>query len=193
MPGHDLGTYFGHHSRQPANGFLFLHVVEVTLKSIAQTEVTVEHSGADNRGGFESSLAGDSCQRGHLVIQNESTDIANLVNLRVRAGQNRSVGRCRQRNLGYGLRKTNPRCGQCIDVGSGNRLFAVAGKIVSTESIDRNENDIGVAKWRLPGRCLTWRGTLGASIEKKCEEERCPDAMRIGQYLQGKTTPGSGK
>ena len=113
--------------------------VEVMVEPLRDAPSVIEHEGADKSPGAIAAGLQHLGERGDGVVHVEAAVVAHTVKGREGAGEERGVGRQRQRRYRRRLLEPQAACGQGIKDWSGGSLVAVATQPVGAQRIDADE------------------------------------------------------
>src|SRR5262245_58406268 len=144
-----------------------IEVVEVGIEALRDAPPAIEHERADEAAGSVSVRLEHLRESRLLVADVELPVVADAVEGRERAGQQRGMRRERQRRHGRGMRETKPAGGETVEGRRLGRVVAVAAEAIWAKRVDGNQQYVRAAG------PLTRRATDG-DYENHDNRERAP-------------------
>jgi hypothetical protein len=138
---HVLGRAF--RVSEASRGGRSIEPVVVDLESLIQAELRVERVGADEGAGAESGVGEGLRQGVQARVQAEAAVVANSVEGRIGAGEDRGVGGQRDRGRGVGAVEQNTSGRQGVQRGRVGVLTAVTAQAIHAGGVERDQHHRG--------------------------------------------------
>ena len=118
-----------------------IEVVVVVVESLRDAPPMVEDVGADKSSRAVAVRLHHLGQRRDFIADVEAAVVAHAVEGRERAGEQRRVGRQRQRRDRFGLLEAETARGEGVDHGGGRGSVAVASDVIGPQGVDAHQQD----------------------------------------------------